>query len=136
MGAGVEGTTDSSQGVGVFGKTEATTGGTAVLGSASQASGIGGSFQATGGATALQTSGPVQFSTSGIATIPTGFGAVVVNPGVDLNQSSKILCTLMSNPGGTTTLHHVTKNNGPNTFQINLTDVATAETSVAYFVIS
>jgi hypothetical protein len=136
VGVGVEGETASAQGIGVFGHAEAATGGTGVIGSASHASAIGGSFQGTGGAVAMQVAGPVQFTTSGIATIPSGFGAVVVNPGVDINANSKVLCTLMSNPGGTTTLRHVTKNNAADTFQINLSANSTADCNVAWFVIS
>jgi hypothetical protein len=135
-GAGVEGETASTQGVGVFGHADAATGGTGVLGSASHASAVGGSFRGSGGAIALQASGPVQFSTSGIATIPAGSDNVVVSPGVDINSTSKILCTLMTNPGGETTLRHVTKNPGADSFQINLTAAATQNCQVAWFVIS
>jgi len=136
VGAGVEGDTASTTGVGVFGTASADTGGTGVLGSASKASAFGGRFRGTNGAVALNASGPVQFSTAGIVTIPSGFGGVVVSPGVDITANSKILCTLMSNPGGTTTLQHVTKQLAADTFQINLTAAATAECKVAYFVIS
>ncbi len=136
VGAGVEGETASTQGVGVFGRADAATGGTGVLGSASKTSATGGSFNGTGGAVALRASGPVQFSTSGIATIPSGFGAVTVNPGVDITPTSKILCTLMSDPGATARLSHVIKNNAADTFQIFLNTNVTAACTVAYFVIS
>jgi len=136
VGAGVEGETASTTGVGVLGRASAATGGTGVIGSASNASAIGGSFQGTGGAVALQAAGPVQFTTSGIVTIPSGFGGITVNPGVDITGTSKILCTLMSNPGGTTTLHHVTKQLAADTFQILLTSTVTSDCKVAYFVIS
>ncbi len=136
IGAGVEGETASTTGVGVLGRASAATGGTGVIGSATNASAIGGSFQGTGGAVALQAAGPVQFTTSGIVTIPSGFGGATVNPGVDITATSKILCTLMSNPGGTTTLHHVTKQLAADTFQILLTAAVTSDCKVAYFVIS
>ena len=72
LGVGVEGETKSTIGVGVFGHAEAASGGTGVLGSASHSGAIGGSFQGTNGAFALQAAGPVQFTTSGIATVIAG----------------------------------------------------------------
>jgi hypothetical protein len=42
----------------------------------------------------------------------------------------------MSDPGGPTTLSHVTRNTGADTFRVNLTNAVTADISVAYFVIS
>jgi hypothetical protein len=135
-GAGVKGETTSAEAAGVFGRALGTTGGAGVLGSASNPDAFGGLFQAAGDAVALSASGPVEFSSAGRATIQSGSTSVVVNPGVAIDPVTKILCTLMSDPGGTTTLRHVTKNNAANTFEVNLSAAATANTSVAYFVIS
>lgn len=135
VGAGVEGETSSSGGIGVFGHAEAPTGGAGVVGSASHAAAIGGSLQGTGGAVALQVAGPVQFTTSGIATVTTAGASVTVSPGVDINATSKILCTLMSDPGAER-LTHVTKNPGADQFTIFLTGNPATNCDVAWFVIS
>ena len=135
VGAGVEGATKSTTGVGVFGHADAATGGIGVAGQATTPSAFAGSFQGSGGAIALQAAGPVQFTTAGIATIGSGNSSVTVTPGVAINATSKVLCMLMSDPGGTTTIQRVNKNSGT-TFQIILTAAATGSCDVAYFVIS
>jgi hypothetical protein len=78
--------------------------------------------------------GPVHFSSSGIANIAAGAASVTVNPGVAVDATMKVLCTLMSNPGGATTVQRVAKGTG--NFQIFLTANATTACDVAWFVIS
>jgi hypothetical protein len=97
--------------------------------------GTGGYFRSTSG-TALQTAGPVKFSSAGLATIPSGSRSVTVTPGMDITALSKVLATLQSNPGGTTAIQRVARNTTANTFTIWLTASATANTTVAWFVIS
>jgi hypothetical protein len=92
--------------------------------------------QAATGGTALRAQGPVRFSTSGLATIPSGSRSVIVTPGVDITASSKVLATLQTSPGGTTAIQRVTRNATANNFTVWLTANATANTIVAWFVIS
>ena len=133
---GVAGETESSVGAGVLGTTEAASGGVGVQGTADQPNGIGGSFGGSGGAVALEVNGPVRFSSAGIATIASGTNSVTVTPGVDITATSKVLCTLMSDPGGSTTIKHVVRHSGADTFDIVLTANASGNTEVAWFVIS
>ena len=79
-------------------------------------------------------SGPVQFSTSGLATIPGGDDRVIVSPGVALNGSSKVLATLMGNPGGTVALRRVAVQDAADTFTIFLSGAAANSVKVAWFV--
>jgi hypothetical protein len=92
--------------------------------------------QAAAGGTALRTVGPVRFSSAGLATIPAGTRSVTVNPGLDITASSKILALPQTNPGGTTTVQRIFRNTTANTFTIWLTANATANTAVAWFLIS
>ena len=78
----------------------------------------------------------MRFTTSGIATVIAGSSSVSVNPGVDVNAATKVLCTMMGDPGGLTVVQRVSRNEGANTFQIILTTNTTANTEVAWFVIS
>ncbi len=55
---------------------------------------------------------------------------------MDVGATTKVFCTLMSNPGGSTVVQRVATNPGSDTFQIILTANATANTQVAWFVIS
>jgi hypothetical protein len=87
-------------------------------------------------ATALRVEGQVRFSTAGFATIPKGTDRVTVDPGITLTNASKILCTLQSGPGGTTTLQRIAKNAVGDVFTIILTGRATAATRAAWFVIA
>ena len=86
--------------------------------------------------TALRTQGHVRFSSAGLATIAAGTRSVTVNPGMDITASSKVLVTLQSSPGGTTTIQRVARNTTANTFTIWLTANATANTTAAWFLIS
>jgi hypothetical protein len=48
---------------------------------------------------ASQFSGPVQFSTAGLATIPQGKPSVTLTPGVPITTTTKVLATLQSGGG-------------------------------------
>jgi len=95
----------------------------------------------TGGGTndalALKTDGPVRFiGSSGTATVPNGTNQVTVNTGVKLTSSSKILCTLLALPGGTTTIQAAEPSVGGTSFVLRLTDNTTQAVKLAWFVIS
>ena len=136
-GMGVRGETNSPSGFGVAGLATGASGGAGVLGEALRAGAVGGVFAGSGGAVALEVDGPVEFLTSsGIATIPAGDSSVVVSPGFDITPSAVILCTLMTDPGGTTTVAHVIKDAAADSFEVNLTADATRNVKVGWFVIS
>jgi hypothetical protein len=125
------------------GVTGQTTAGRGINGLATTGRGVHG--QATSGTgvyatattgTALRAVGPVRFSSAGLATIPSGSKSVTVNPGLDITGSSKVLTTLQTNPGGTTTIQRIARNTVANTFTIWLTANAAANTIVAWFLIS
>lgn len=163
--AGVTGSTTSTGGVtaGVFGNAQGTAGtsfgalgrtradhGTGVGARAVSASGptfglhavvtspdgIGVYAEAADGqGVALRTVGRARFSTSGIATIAKGTRRVVVNPRIPVSSATKVLCTLQSSPGGTTTIQRVQLDASADVFTIYLTANATAATKVAWFAI-
>jgi hypothetical protein len=116
---------------GVWGRTSV---GRGVRGTAT--TGVGVLAEATLTGTALRTNGPVRFSSAGLATIVSGSRSVVVNPGLDITGSSKILALPQTNPGGATTVQRVFRDTTANTFTLWLTANATANTTVAWFVIS
>jgi hypothetical protein len=88
------------------------------------------------GGTALQASGPVRFSTSGLATIRAGRVSVTVNPGVDVTGSSKVLATLQTPAGGSIAVRRVTRLTTTNRIVVYLTASARQTCSVAWFLIS
>lgn len=135
---GVLGRTSSTSGRGVSGRALADTGtAIGVIGVADSPQGIGVAAVGAGGdGVAFQALGRVVFSTSGIATIAKGSKKVIVNPGIPITTSSRILCTLQSNPGGATTVQRVIRNATADVFTIVLTAPATAASRVAWFVIS
>ena len=95
-----------------------------------------GVYAASGSAgKALHAEGRVSFKTAGLASIRASASSVAVTPGVDLTTSSKILCTLMGNAGGSTTVKRVAVNTTTDTFTIYLTAASTAAVKVAWFVI-
>jgi hypothetical protein len=98
-------------------------------------SGIGGYFTTTSG-TALQATGPVRFSSSGLATITLGSRNVTIFPGIDLTAGSKILAMLQTDPGGTTTVQRVAVDSVADSFTIYLTANAVRNVKVSWFVIS
>lgn len=98
--------------------------------------GAGGYFSSTTGY-ALRSSGRVRFEKSaGLATIAATSNKVTVTPGIDLTAGSKVLATLQTSPGGTTTVHRVVRDIANDTFTIYLTAPATQRCTVAWFVIS
>jgi hypothetical protein len=86
--------------------------------------------------TALQVDGPVVFRTAGLATIRAGAINCLVRPGINITSRSKVLATLQSRPGGTTTVHRVYRNTIANAFTIYLTAPAKNSCSVAWFLLS
>jgi hypothetical protein len=139
---GVFGRDASTGGVGVTGRSTAAVGsGIGVSGRAVSLTGVGvhaqgGQDASAGEGIALQALGQVRFSTSGIATVAKGAKQVIVNPGVPITTASRVLCTLLSNPGGTTTVQRVSRNTTADVFTIVLTAKATAATKVGWFLIS
>jgi hypothetical protein len=89
---------------------------------------------------ALETFGPVQFNGScGVLTIPAGSRSVTLSYGYRITRDTKVLATLMGNPGGTTTIQRVSKRAGPvgtGSFTIHLTAAAIRDVTVVFFVIS
>jgi hypothetical protein len=98
--------------------------------------GVGGYFTAGAAGTALQAVGAVRFNSSGVGTIQSGTKSRKVTPGVDITASSKVLVTLMGNPGGSIVLHRVARDAANDQFTVYLTANATANTPFAWFVIS
>jgi len=135
---GVLGRTSSTSGRGVTGRALADTGtAIGVIGVADSPQGIGvAAVGADGDGVAFQALGRVRFSTSGIATVAKGSKQVLVNPGIPVTAASRIICTLESNPGGTTTVQRVSKNTSADVFTIILTAKATVATKVGWFLIS
>lgn len=116
---------------GVYGRSNA---GRGVYGQATSGTGVFG--YATSGY-ALRANGRVKFdSASGTATIAAGTKSKTVNSGFDLTTSTKILVTLMGNPGGTTAVQRVAVNTTADSFTIYLTADATANVKVAWLILS
>ena len=127
---GVTGRTTEGRGVNGMATT-----GRGVYGYAS--SGVGVYATCGTGGTALQAQGPVHFSSAGLAAIASGTSDVTVTPGIDLGSGTKVLVTLMGNPGSTATVvHRVAVHPLADSFTVYLTGTATGDTRVAWFVIS
>lgn len=124
-GTGVHGQTIS--GIGVHGLTTGT-GSATVAVAATAAKG-----------TALRVDGSVQFSSAGLGTIPKLAARGTVFPAVALSASSKVLVTLMSNPGAAL-LKWVqvapASRKSPSHFVVYLTRKCSADVAFAWFVIS
>jgi hypothetical protein len=84
--------------------------------------------------TALETRGPVRFSTATIATIQAGANSTSISPGIDLTPASKVLCTLLSDPGARS-IRYVSVDAAANTYTVHLTGKATGPIAVACFLI-
>jgi hypothetical protein len=89
---------------------------------------------------ALKAEGPVQFSSSGLGTVLKGAASAKVVPLQPLSLRSKILVTLMSDPGRAT-LKYVrvfdsTRSRLPSYFVVYLVATAPANVRFAWFVIS
>ena len=127
---------------GVFGRSTAPVG-YGIFGTSKTGTGVQGftedgvAIAATAGGTgrALAANGPVEFSTSGLATVDATKSSKLVDPGIPLGPSTRILCTLMGNAGGTTTVERVAMDGAADTFTIHLTAAAVADVDVAWFVI-
>jgi hypothetical protein len=132
---GVLGRTRADHGIGVGARAVSASGPTfGVNAVATSPNGIGVYTEAAGGqGVALRAVGRVRFSTSGIATIAKGTRRILVNPRVPVSSATKVLCTLLSNPGGTTSVQRVQVDAAADRFTIYLTANATAATKVAWF---
>jgi len=83
---------DAVPGYGVFGRMNGATG-FGVLGTSDKGVGV---RAATKTGKALTAEGRVDFSTSGLTTVPAGASSVLINPGVEIPDNARILCTLES----------------------------------------
>lgn len=97
-------------------------------------SGIGVRASSTTGR-AISAAGRVGFSSAGRGTIAKGARSKTVTSPVALTATSKVLVTLMGNPGGTTAVQRVAVNVTGKTITVYLTGTATAATPFAFFVI-
>jgi hypothetical protein len=129
-GTGVYGESHSSNGFGVYGRCDENL---AVTGMTD--TGTGGYFVATDHfkGTGLAVSGPAEFSSSGIATVPAGTRRITVDPGQDVNTDTRVLATLLGNPGGTTAVQYVARDTAADRFTIWLTATVPNPTKVAWF---
>lgn len=84
------------------------------------------------GSIAIKADGPVQFSSSGIATITAGTSQTTVTPEVPVDGESKILCTLLNDPGTSRLLY---ADPGTDSFVIHMTQNVASNVKVAWFVI-
>lgn len=130
-GTGVTGT--SVNGIGVTGTSTHANG---IVGASSNGIGVrGSSLNATGvyatGAAALAVDGPVQFSTSGIATVTKGTQSVTVSL-ASAATFSVVLATIQQDRPGITVQSAVATNGS---FTITLTGKPAADTPVGWFVI-
>lgn len=126
----------------VWGSSEAAPGvrGTGPIGVAGESTAGIGVRAVSGTGAALKVEGAVQFSSSGLGTVLKGAASAKVVPPVPLGQRSKILVTLMSDPGRAT-LKYVrvfdnTRSRLPSYFIVYLTATAPANVRFAWFVIS
>jgi hypothetical protein len=130
VGRGVEGR--ATTGLGMFAR--------ATTGQGIQASATTGvavyAYADTNGTALRTTRGLVKFNTAGLATILAGTSSVTVAPGFDISLNSKVLAVLQGNPGGSTVLRYVLRDDPNNRFTIQLSANATVNTPVAWFVIS
>lgn len=81
---------------------------------------------------ALEAEGRVVFSTSGVATVPSGTAHVVVTPTFDVTQATKVLALPQSDPGGVV-VRWVDVAPGTNTFTIRMSGNVGSDTVVAWF---
>ena len=90
-----------------------------------------------GGARAIVAEGPVVFSSAGLANLVGG--KAKVTPGVPLDEASKVLITLMRNPGAQALTPYVEVTPGPaktGFFRVHVPNARAAAVPFAYFVIS
>jgi hypothetical protein len=135
-GTGVHGLSDNYFGVigtGAVGGVAGTSEGTGVQGLSSAGTGLYG-LSTTG--LALDVDGAARFKTSGIAQVKAGKSSKTVDPGIDINGKSKILCTLLGNPGNAAVIKWVNPLVGKDKFKLYLTQAVAVNTDFAWFVIS
>jgi len=85
---------------------------------------------------ALDVDGAARFKSSGIAHVKAGKSTKTVDPGVDINGKSKILCTLLGNPGTAAVIKWVNPLPGKDKFKLYLTQSVAVNTDFAWFVIA
>ncbi len=129
---GVLGRSTAQIGYGVFGTSET---GTGVQGFTNSGTAVSATVGPNGSGRAFAASGRVSFSSSGIATVGSGNSQKVVNPGIPLTPTIKVLATVMGNPGGSVVLKRVIVDAAADTFTIVLTGPAANATDVAWFVL-
>jgi hypothetical protein len=124
---GVHGTAANANadGVGVFGQGGSWTGVLATGATAIKAVGTIG----------LDVTGQVRFSSAGLATLRRGRVSINFSPGVPITTRSKVLATLQTSAGGTTSVRRVARHTTTNRITIYLTRPATADCRIAWFVI-
>lgn len=81
---------------------------------------------------ALETDGRVKFSTSGVATVPSGASQVVVTPTFDITGATRIFAMPQSDPSGVV-VRWVDADPVPNTFTIRMSGNVGSDTVVAWF---
>jgi hypothetical protein len=122
--------TQDASSKGVYGRSS---GGRGVYGQAT--AGRGGSFEASTGI-ALHAKGRVQLETSsGTGLIASGTDAQTVTPGFDLTADSKVLVTLLADPGASAVVKHALVDATADSFTVYLTANATTETKFAWLVL-
>ncbi len=135
-GTAVQGISDHYFGVignGAVGGVAGNSEGTGVQGLSSGGTGVY-ALSTTG--MALDVDGAARFKTSGIAHVKAGHSSKSVSPGVDINGKSKILCTLLGNPGNGAVIKWVNPLYGKDKFKLYLTQAVAVNTDFAWFVIS
>jgi len=129
---GVLGRSTAPVGYGVFGTSNK---GTGVQGITEDGTAVSATVGSGGSGRALAVNGRALFTSSGIATVGAGNAQKVVDPGISLTATSKVLATVMGNPGGTIVLKRVIVDAAADTFTIVLTGNAANATDVAWFVL-
>jgi hypothetical protein len=137
-GYGVFGKMDGALGYGVLGTSDK---GVGVRASTKGGVGLSAAVLPSGTGKALVAEGRVEFSTSGLTTIPPGASSVLINPGIPIPASARILCTLESYQAGLS-VERTKKLPGhqgaPDQFYVYLNGAVTASrrsTKVAWFMI-
>jgi len=126
----------------VWGSSEGAPGvrGTGPIGVAGESTAGIGVRAVSGTGAALKVEGAVQFSSSGLGTVLKGEASAKVLPSVQLGPRSKILVTLMSDPGRATLKYVRVFDNSrmrvPSYFMVYLVGAASANVRFAWFVIS
>ena len=129
---GLLGRSTAQNGYGVFGTSDT---GTGVVGFTDDGTAVSATVSGGGSGRALVVSGRAKFSTSGITTVSAGNDKKIVDPGIPLSASSKVLATVMGNPGGSIVLKRVVVDAAADTFTIVLTGAAANSVPVAWFVL-